>query len=53
MASAGAVGGGDGEVFEGGGGEVHGAGEDGTLTRMLRDFRCKGIRGYTAGEVLS
>jgi [acyl-carrier-protein] S-malonyltransferase len=29
------------------------AGEDGTLTRMLRDFRRKDIQGRTAGEVLS
>ena len=29
------------------------AGEDGTLTRMLRDFRREEIKGYTAGEVLS
>ncbi len=33
--------------------EVIEAGEDGTLTRMLRDFRHKEIRGYTAREVLS
>ncbi len=33
--------------------EIIEAGEDGTLTRMLRDFRRKGIRGYTAGAVLS
>jgi [acyl-carrier-protein] S-malonyltransferase len=29
------------------------AGEDGILTRMLRDFRRRDIKGYTAGEVLS
>jgi [acyl-carrier-protein] S-malonyltransferase len=29
------------------------AGEDGTLTRMLRDFRPKEIEGHTAREVLS
>jgi len=29
------------------------AGEDGTLTRMLRDFKRKGVEGRTAGEVLS
>jgi [acyl-carrier-protein] S-malonyltransferase len=33
--------------------EIVEAGEDGTLTRMLRDFRRKGIEGRKAGEVLS
>jgi [acyl-carrier-protein] S-malonyltransferase len=33
--------------------EIVEAGEDGTLTRMLRDFRRKEIQGRTAGEVLS
>ena len=33
--------------------EVVEAGEDGTLTRMLRDFRGKGLRGRRAGEVLA
>jgi [acyl-carrier-protein] S-malonyltransferase len=33
--------------------EIVEAGEDGTLTRMLRDFRHKEIKGRTAGEVLS
>jgi [acyl-carrier-protein] S-malonyltransferase len=33
--------------------EIVEAGEDGTLTRMLRDFRRKDIKGHTAGEVLS
>lgn len=33
--------------------EIVEAGEDGTLTRMLRDFRRKDIKGYTAREVLS
>jgi [acyl-carrier-protein] S-malonyltransferase len=33
--------------------EIVEAGEDGTLTRMLRDFRRKEIEGRTAGEVLS
>ena len=28
------------------------AGADGTLTRMLRDFRLKEMSGRTAGEVL-
>ena len=31
--------------------EIVEAGEDGTLTRMLRDFRHKEIEGRTAGEV--
>ena len=34
-------------------GEIIEAGEDGTLTRMLRDFRQRQIKGYTAREVLS
>jgi [acyl-carrier-protein] S-malonyltransferase len=33
--------------------EIIEAGEDGTLTRMLRDFRCNEIEGYAAREVLS
>ena len=33
--------------------EIVEAGEDGTLTRMLRDFRHKEIKGRTAEEVLS
>jgi [acyl-carrier-protein] S-malonyltransferase len=33
--------------------EIIEAGEDGTLTRMLRDFRQKQIKGHTAREVLS
>jgi [acyl-carrier-protein] S-malonyltransferase len=33
--------------------EIVEAGEDGTLTRMLRDFRRKEVEGRTAGEVLS
>lgn len=33
--------------------EIYEAGHDGTLTRMLRDFRRKEISGYTAGEVLA
>jgi [acyl-carrier-protein] S-malonyltransferase len=33
--------------------EIVEAGEDGTLTRMLRDFRRTEIEGRTAGEVLS
>ena len=33
--------------------EIIEAGEDGTLTRMLRDFRRKGIEGRKAREVLS
>lgn len=33
--------------------EIVEAGEDGTLTRMLRDFRRKDIEGRKAGEVLS
>jgi malonyl CoA-acyl carrier protein transacylase len=32
--------------------EIIEAGEDGTLTRMLRDFRRKDIKGRTAREVL-
>jgi [acyl-carrier-protein] S-malonyltransferase len=34
-------------------GEIIEAGEDGTLTRMLRDFRQRQIKGHTAREVLS
>jgi [acyl-carrier-protein] S-malonyltransferase len=34
-------------------GEIFEAGEDGTLTRMLRDFRRKDIEGRTAREVLA
>jgi [acyl-carrier-protein] S-malonyltransferase len=33
--------------------EIVEAGEDGTLTRMLRDFRGEGLEGRTAKEVLS
>jgi [acyl-carrier-protein] S-malonyltransferase len=33
--------------------EIFEAGEDGTLTRMLRDFRRKDVEGKVAGEVLS
>ncbi|CAN5710586.1 hypothetical protein BH18ACT11_BH18ACT11_23610 [soil metagenome] len=33
--------------------EIFEAGEDGTLTRMLRDFKRKDVVGRTAGEVLS
>jgi len=33
--------------------EISEAGEDGTLTRMLRDFKRKDVEGRTAGEVLS
>jgi [acyl-carrier-protein] S-malonyltransferase len=32
--------------------EIFEAGEDGTLTRMLRDFKRKDVKGRTAGEVL-
>jgi [acyl-carrier-protein] S-malonyltransferase len=33
--------------------EIFEAGEDGTLTRMLRDFKRKDVEGRPAGEVLS
>lgn len=33
--------------------EIYEAGEDGTLTRMLRDFKRKDVEGRTAGEVLA
>ncbi len=33
--------------------EIFEAGEDGTLTRMLRDFKRKDVTGKTVGEVLS
>jgi [acyl-carrier-protein] S-malonyltransferase len=33
--------------------EIFECGEDGTLTRMLRDFKRKDVEGWTAGEVLS
>ena len=33
--------------------EIFEAGEDGTLTRMLRDFERKDVEGLTAGEVLA
>lgn len=33
--------------------EIFEAGEDGTLTRMLRDFKRKNVRGVTAGEALA
>jgi [acyl-carrier-protein] S-malonyltransferase len=36
--------------FEMGVDEILEAGEDGTLTRMLRDFKRKDVRGVTAGE---
>jgi malonyl CoA-acyl carrier protein transacylase len=32
--------------------EIFEAGEDGTLTRLLRDFKRKDVVGRTAGEVL-
>lgn len=34
-------------------GEIFEAGEDGTLTRMLRDFKRKDVEGRTAAEVLA
>ena len=33
--------------------EIFEAGEDGTLTRMLKDFKRKEVRGVTAGEALA
>lgn len=39
--------------FEMGVDEIFEAGEDGTLTRMLRDFKRKDVRGVTAEEALS
>ena len=33
--------------------EIYEAGEDGTLTRMLRDFKRRDVTGKTAGEVLA
>ena len=33
--------------------EIFEAGEDGTLTRLLRDFKRKDLEGRTAGEMLS
>ena len=42
-----------GRFFEMGVGEIFEAGEDGTLTRMLRDFKRKDVRGVTAKEELS
>jgi [acyl-carrier-protein] S-malonyltransferase len=33
--------------------EIIEAGEDGTLTRMLRDFKRKDVEGNTAAQVLS
>ncbi len=39
--------------FEMGVGEIFEAGEDGTLTRMLRDFKRKDVRGVKATEALS
>jgi [acyl-carrier-protein] S-malonyltransferase len=33
--------------------EIYEAGEDGTLTRMLRDFKRRDLTGKTVGEVLS
>ena len=42
-----------GRFFEMGVTEIFEAGEDGTLTRMLRDFKRKDVRGATASEALS
>lgn len=42
-----------GRFFEMGVDEIFEAGEDGTLTRMLRDFKRKDVRGVTAKEALS
>ena len=39
--------------FEMGVGEIFEAGEDGTLTRMLRDFKRSDVKGVTAKEALS
>jgi [acyl-carrier-protein] S-malonyltransferase len=39
--------------FEMGVGEIFEAGEDGTLTRMLRDFKRKDVRGVAAKEALA
>lgn len=39
--------------FEMGVGEIFEAGEDGTLTRMLRDFKRRDVRGVTMKEALS
>ena len=41
-----------GRFFEMGVDEIFEAGEDGTLTRMLRDFKRKDVRGVTAKEAL-
>ena len=42
-----------GRFFEMGVDEIFEAGEDGTLTRMLRDFKRKDVRGVAAKEALS
>jgi len=42
-----------GRFFEMGVDEIFEAGEDGTLTRMLRDFKRKDVRGVAAKEVLT
>lgn len=42
-----------GRFFEMGVDEIFEAGEDGTLTRMLRDFKRRDVRGVTAKEALS
>lgn len=39
--------------FEMGVDEIYEAGEDGTLTRMLRDFKRKDVKGIAAGEALA
>jgi malonyl CoA-acyl carrier protein transacylase len=40
-------------LFEMGVDEIFEAGEDGTLTRMLRDFKRRDVRGVSAKEALS
>jgi [acyl-carrier-protein] S-malonyltransferase len=40
-------------MFESGVDEIFEAGEDGTLTRMLRDFKQEDVRGVTAKEALA
>jgi [acyl-carrier-protein] S-malonyltransferase len=42
-----------GRFFEMGVDEIYEAGEDGTLTRMLRDFKRKDVKGVAAREALS
>ncbi len=42
-----------GQFFEMGVDEIFEAGEDGTLTRMLRDFKRKDVKGVTVKEALS